>query len=79
MNIYAKEGTKVKFINDHVTEDNIKWGSHSNPEGLLKDGKTYTIDRTEVHSWHTKVFLKEVSNTSFNSVWFEEIILCPND
>jgi hypothetical protein len=72
MDIYAKEGTKVKYIEDYVGDDSVNWGSHEDPRGVLKDGKIYTIDRTEVHSWHTKVFLKGYEDKSYNSVWFED-------
>jgi len=33
----------------------------------------YTVDYTEVSSWHTDVFLEEFPNESFNSVHFAEI------
>jgi hypothetical protein len=72
MDIYAKEGTKVKYIEDYVGDASVNWGSHEDPRGVLKDGKIYTIDRTEVHSWHTKVFLKGYEDKSYNSVWFED-------
>ena len=73
MDIYAKEGTKVKYIEDNVSNASIKWGTHEDPRGILKDGEIYNIHRTEVHSWHTKVFLKEYEDKPLNSVWFEDV------
>jgi hypothetical protein len=72
MDIYAKEGTKVKYIEDYVSNENVKWGTHTDPRGVLTDGETYIIDKTEVHSWHTKVFLKGYEDKPFNSVWFKD-------
>ncbi len=66
VNINCVKGTKVKFTNDCcggflTGKDNY----------LLILGETYTIDHTEVHSFHTKVYLKEYPNSVFNSVCFE--------
>jgi hypothetical protein len=69
MEINAVEGTKVKCINH--SEDAAKWGSNDNPSGVLEVGKEYTVDHTEVHSWHTKVYLKEFPGKKFNSAHFE--------
>ena len=71
MDIYSKPGTIVKFVEDDVTQAQINWGSHDDPRGVLEVGKEYIIDRTEVHSQHTKVFLKGYDKKSFNSVWFK--------
>ena len=60
---------KVKCISDY--ENN--WGSCEPIKGNLEVGKVYTVDRIEVHSWHTKVWLKEVPGKVFNSVHFEEV------
>ena len=70
LDIYAKSGTKVrgefengkiKHGHDHDQEHAMKY---------LKPDTIYTIDRTEVDSWHTDVYLKEFPNISFNSVHF---------
>lgn len=70
MNIYAKEGDKIVFLGSD--EEVNKWGSCDNPNDLLVIGDTYTVDHTEVHSWYTKVFLKEVGG-GFNSVLFDNV------
>jgi hypothetical protein len=75
MNIYAKEGTKVKVLFD---EKGIMNGTDSDKEHAeqhLKALNRYTIDHTEVSSWHTRVFLKEIPGIPFNSVHFEEMKL----
>lgn len=33
----------------------------------------YTVDHTEVGSWHTDVFLLEFPNVAFNSIFFEDV------
>lgn len=73
IDIYSPPGTLVIFNEPNVTEAQINWGSHCDPRGLLGIGKEYTIDRTEVHSQHTKVFLVEYPGKSFNSVWFDKL------
>lgn len=62
---------KVKFIADWVTQDQINWGSHCDPRGVLDLDREYEIDYAEVHSQHTKIFLKFFPRMSFNSVWFD--------
>lgn len=68
MNIYAARGDKVSFAHpkNGYGHDQDKAARH------LVKGQTYTIDHTEVHSWHTDVFLQEFPNVSFNSVLFED-------
>ena len=43
----------------------------TDPRGVLQPGAIYEVEREDVHSWHTKVFLKHV-NGGFNSVLFVE-------
>ena len=62
---------KIKFIEEKVSKDQINWGGHSDPSGVLEVGKEYELDRAEVHSQHTKIFLKEFPGKSWNSVWFD--------
>ena len=69
MDIYAKEGTIVTYISPN--ESPVKLGNNNNPLNLLKVGEKYTVDHTEVHSFHTKVVLKEFPDYKFNSVHFD--------
>jgi hypothetical protein len=62
---------KYKFVGN-VSQAQINWGSHTDPRGLLEEGKVYDVKNIEVRSWHTKVFLKGYKG-HFNSVWFEEV------
>jgi len=57
---------RLKCISDY--ENN--WGSCEPIKGNLEVGKEYEVDNIEVHSWHTKVYLKGFSKP-FNSVHFE--------
>jgi hypothetical protein len=72
MNIYSPTGTQVRFVGVK-DEMQIRWGSHVDPRGILDVGDVYTIEGTEVHTWHTKVFLEGFSGKSFNGAWFEEV------
>jgi hypothetical protein len=65
---YYKEGKRVKYIGASIEQ--IKWGSNDDPRQLLTEGETYTVDEVEVHSWHTKIYLKEFPDKKFNSVSF---------
>lgn len=71
MNINAPKGTKVKFLGQDKFQR--AWGSHDEADGVLEIGKIYTINRTEIHSQHTKVELEEALGKVFNSVCFEQI------
>ncbi len=62
---------RVRFVG-LVDEPSIRWGNHADPRGLLQEGCLYEVERKEVHSWHTKIFLKGFPGKQFNSVWFEE-------
>ena len=69
MNIYALEGHKVRV-------SNLSGGYEYHQKVAnqhLKVGNEYTVERTEVDSWHTDVFLKEIPNVAFNSVFFENV------
>lgn len=69
MDIYAKKGAKVKYVG--TCDEAVKWGSNTDPRGLLSEGEIYTVDHTEVHTWHTKVYLEGVDG-KFNSTAFED-------
>ena len=71
MNIYALEGYKVR-----VTEKTARNGYDSDKKRVqekLELNKIYTVDYTEVDSWSTRVYLKEIEGEYFNSVNFEEV------
>ena len=40
----------------------------------LEIGKEYIVEKTEVDSWHTDVWLQEFPNVKFNSVFFEDAV-----
>jgi len=69
MNIYAPKGTKIKFVN----RDYRNWGSCDDPNKFLNIDQIYTIDHTEPHSWHTKVYLQEFPDNKFNTIHFIEV------
>lgn len=47
----------------------VNWGSNTDPRGLLVEGMEYEVEKVEVHSWHTKVYLKGIDG-KFNSSHF---------
>ena len=68
MNIYALEGHKV-------TCSTLDAGYENNKEVATKHltvGNVYTVDYTNVDSWHTDVYLKEFPDVAFNSIFFED-------
>jgi hypothetical protein len=67
-----KKGQKVRFIGVECKEQ-IQWGGNTNPEGLLKTSDIYIVENYEIHSWHTKLFLKDIKG-QFNPLWFEEVV-----
>lgn len=69
MDIHSPNGTMVVFMfpNAGWREDQRVAKKH------LAVGGKYTVDYTEVHNWHTDVYLKEVPNVAFNSVHFQEL------
>jgi len=73
MNIYAEKGTKVIFVETNVSQAQINYGGHTDPRNILEVGKIYTIQKTDVRSSHTKVYLEEFKDIHFNSVWFRDI------
>lgn len=68
MNIYARNGHKVIFANPTA--------GYKDDQRIAKQhltvGHSYTIDYTDVGSWHTDVYLLEFPNRAFNSVMFED-------
>lgn len=64
--------TKVRFI-EKACADQINWGSNDDPNDLLEVGKVYDVSDWEVHTWHTKVHLKDFPGKKFNSVNFEVV------
>jgi hypothetical protein len=66
---HSPKGTKIKF----VAKNPISYGVNQDNAKHLIIGNVYTVSKTEMHSYHTKVFLDEVPNIPFNSVWFDEV------
>ena len=70
MNIYAQYGYKVRYIG--TSDEQVRWGGCDDPRLVLNEGEVYTVDHTEVHSYHTKVCLVEAVGR-FPSVAFREV------
>lgn len=69
MNIYALKGHKVCVVTLDAGQDHHKQTAKQH----LELSKEYTVERTEVGSWHTNVYLQEIPDIAFNSVLFEDV------
>lgn len=69
MNIFAIKGHKVKCVTLNAGYDYHK----EIAEKHLEVGEEYIIERTDVDSYHTDVYLKEIPGVKFNSVFFSDI------
>lgn len=70
MNIYAKPGTKIRGIFKY---GRLQHGHDREKIQAMKyiiEGVEYTVDHTDVHNFHTDVYLKEFPGVPFNSVHF---------
>jgi hypothetical protein len=68
MNIYCKEGTKVKFINQGGWKGETEQASK-----YLNTEDVYTVDYVDIGGCISYVTLKEIADKSFNTVMFEEV------
>jgi hypothetical protein len=68
MNIQAQKGAQVKYVG--ATDEQVKFGNNDDPRGVLVVGGMYTVQATDVHTWHTKIELQEYPGLRFNSVSF---------
>ena len=60
---------RLKYIG--CTDEQVKFGNHDDPRGILIEGAVYGVEYTEVHTWHTRIKLRGIEG-EFNSVCFEE-------
>jgi hypothetical protein len=61
------KGDTVVFTGQTVEQR--RWGGNSDANEVLTKGSTYTVEKVEVHSWHTKLHLVGVTGR-FNSACF---------
>jgi len=64
--IHSEEGTKI-FLETFSAGSSYEQLVATNHLSFFKE---YTVDKIEVGSWHTDVWLKEIPEISFNSVFF---------
>lgn len=69
MDINAKNGVRVIFNNPNAGYEHHQQQAKEH----LVAGDQYTVDRTDVGSWHTDVYLQEVPDVAFNSVLFKDV------
>jgi hypothetical protein len=68
MNIYAKPGTKVRYLAKNGYEGERKFANT-----ILSEGQILTVAETDVGGWRTTVYFEEYPRCGFNSVMFEEV------
>lgn len=61
------------------SQEQASWGSCADPRGILEPGKAYEVERMQVHSWHTKVFLTDFPGQGFNSCCFDDAQPSPSE
>lgn len=66
MDIYSKKGTVVIYTATGGYDSQLEFANC-----FLEKDKEYTIDYTDVSSFHTDVYLQEFKGVSFNSVHFK--------
>lgn len=66
------ESEKKHVIFRGCTEEQKRWGNNTGDVSSLIVGCRYVVEREEVHSWHTKIFLVGREG-SFNSVCFDVV------
>ena len=64
-------GSRVRYVPDEFDQQRAAWGNNLDPRGVLSPSHSYTVERIEVHAWHTKVWLAQAGGP-FNSTHFEE-------
>ncbi len=73
--IRSPEGTMVVALFNKAGK--IQHGTTFDKEQAQKHfvtGKVYTVDHTDIHSYHTNVYLKDFPDVNFNSVHFATVI-----
>lgn len=60
---------QVRYLG--ASNEQVNWGGNDDPRECLTRGDTYTVKRTEVHSWHTKIELEGWPGQMFNGASFE--------
>ena len=69
MSIEAKEGQSVVYVNPTFGSSSDQTWANT----YLVLGQTYTVTKTIVCRWETRVFLDDCSGTHFNSVRFDDV------
>ena len=54
-----------------ASQAQVSWGNCADPRGVLTLGASYEIEREEVHSSHTKLFLADYPGKGFPSAAFK--------
>lgn len=65
-----KKGDRVIYTG--TSDEQVRWGGNDDPRSCLIEGDIYQIEKVEVHSWHTKLTLRNIPGR-FNSVTFKKL------
>lgn len=55
-----------------IGNKHIPWGGCSPVEDYLSIGELCIVEKYEIHSWHTRIWIKGIPGEYFNSVHFEK-------
>lgn len=69
MNIFAKPGTKIRFI----PRDNGHDPDREHAKEYLTEGQIYTVKMIDVGHYYSEVEIKEIPNQWFNTVLFDDV------
>ena len=69
-----ERGDVVRYIG--ASGDQVAWGGNDDPRNVLVVEDTYVVTGVEVHSWHTKIKLRQFDGW-FNSVHFVRSCMTP--
>ena len=74
---FFRKGDLVKF--ESSSKFQVTWGQNDDPDLLLKKNEIYEIEKVQIRSYHTKVYLKGIegkfNGSSFGLVKSSEIPL----
>jgi hypothetical protein len=68
--IYCEKGDRIVFINYNGSEYDLK-----KAQQYLNEGQYYTVNKIDIGSWCSDIYLEEFPDINFNSVMFKRSTL----
>jgi hypothetical protein len=57
-----------------ASDKQVQFSGGSDPRKYLIVGQKYTVDKMDIHSWHTRYYLAGFNGIWFSSVCFREVV-----